>query len=88
MITSLQLTVVTALALSIDERHITVTPLDRSFFRVAVRREGEWLATEIDERSAQFIEVLNLHAARFSAKLVLTHGASVIPFNLSRAVGE
>ena len=83
VVSTLQLTVVVALAFSIDERHVAVTPLEHSFFGVRVSREGEWLAKEIDERQEHVLDVLNLHAARFSAKLVLTHTATLLPYNAS-----
>lgn len=73
VISTLQLTVVVALALGVDERHVHVYPMDNHFFRVRILSEGEWLQKYILDAPDDVLVTLNNHAARFSAKLVITH---------------
>ena len=75
-ISTLQLTVVAALAWGVDEQHVRVTSVGNSFFVVRVLQEGEYLFRAFHE-GTEFLDSLNLHAARFAAKLVVTHEATL-----------
>ena len=75
-ISTLQLTVVAALAWGVDEQHVRVTSVGNSFFVVRVLQEGEYLFRAFHE-GTEFLDSLNLHAARFAARLVVTHEAAL-----------
>lgn len=75
LITSLQLIVCFSLALGIDERHVDVTAEGSHFYRITVVREGSWVLEAINADGSMFLDALNAQAARFGAKLVVSHVA-------------
>lgn len=84
VLTSLQLTVALSLALDIDELHIAVTSGGEHFFTATIFGEGEWVIDVVNGDTANFLSVLNVQASRFSAKLVITHSATLVHKNATR----
>ena len=74
-ITSLQLIVCLSLALGVDEAHIAVVPEGSFFYRVTLIHEGEWVVEAINAEGSVFLDALNAQAARFGARLVVSHVA-------------
>ena len=74
-ITSLQLVVCLSLALGVDEAHIAVVPEGSFFYRVTLIHEGEWVVEAINAEGSVFLDALNAQAARFGARLVVSHVA-------------